>query len=73
MTQLLPQGTIRRTVFEFLDRCVGKITMGEFRPVSNLCGERILAGKDCPVCTWICEKLSRYVESRHCERNVGKP
>lgn len=72
MAQLFPEGTVRRAVLEVVDRSAGWILFGQYRPLSNICGDKIVAGKPCRFCDWLCKKLNK-VEERHCERNAGKP
>ena len=78
MAQLLPPGTLRRWVFEFLiDRPLGWIRSGQYRPLSNLCGDEILDSEEtgvpvtgfcCRLCAWL-DKL----EPGHCRKNGRKP
>ena len=70
---LLPEGTLRRQVFEACDRSLGWLFFSAFRPLSNICGDQIVVGNPCRFCLWMCRNLSRYVEKDHCLKNAGKP
>lgn len=79
--QLLPEGTLRRKLFEFLDRSLGWIGYRTFRPLSDICGDVLAYGRRreevvgtirCKFCTKLCDILSKYVEFDHCKKNKGK-
>jgi hypothetical protein len=79
--QLFPPNTIRRSIFEFLDRSLGFIIYRTYRPVSDICGDIIVFMRRreelpgtwrCIFCSWICDILSKYVEFEHCQKNKGK-
>ena len=75
--QLFPKDTLRRTVFEFLDRCAGWLRSGTYRPLSNLCGDEILdqeegKGEVSGFCCTLCKWLDK-IEPGHCKKNGRKP
>lgn len=72
MAQLLPQGTIRRAVFETVDRSLGWLKTGEYRTLSSICGDEIVDGEPCKFCSWLCHLLDR-IELNHCVINARKP
>ena len=72
MSQLLPKGTLRRFLFEHVDRFLGLLRFGQYRPLSNICGDQLKAGNPCTFCCELCAKLDK-IEKDHCLKNAGKP
>lgn len=81
MGQLLPEGSLRRRIFEFCDRACGWIGYRTFRPLSDICGDVLAYGRRreegketvrCKFCLGLCDFLSKYIELDHCIKNKGK-
>ena len=66
---LLPAGTRRRAVVEWIDRHLGSLFFQEHRTLSALCGERL--DTHC-LCRGMCQILD-LIEKDHCLKNKGKP
>ncbi len=69
---LLPDGSIRRVVVETLDRSLGWLIFGEYRPLSNICGDKLKDGTAGAGCRCMCKGLDK-IEPDHCIKNAGKP
>lgn len=69
--QLLPEGTLRRRVFEAIDRWLGHDLFTGNKTVSTDCGDQIKAGGPCRFCRIVCWLLN-FMEKDHCIKNAGK-
>ena len=69
--QLLPPNTLRRRVFESVDRWFGWFLFGEAKTVSTHCGDRLKAGTAGAGCKCLCSALD-LLEKEHCLKNAGK-
>lgn len=71
---LLPQGTLRRKIFEAIDRWLGAQLFTGDKTVSTDCGDQYVAGKPCLFCRFICKIVLFWADKgQHCEKNAGKP
>lgn len=69
---LFPEGSLRRTVAEWLDRQLGGLLFGEDKTLSTHCGDRLKAGAAGVGCKCMCKVLN-VIEQDHCLKNAGKP
>ena len=71
MSQLLPEGTLRRRIVETIDRSLGFVIFGSYRTLSSQCGDRLKDETAGAGCKCLCRALDG-VEKGHCLKNAGK-
>lgn len=70
---VLPQGTLRRALFEKVDRALGRLFFGNDKTVSTNLGDRIYNGTAPWWQRWIASQIDALVfEYGHCLKNAGK-
>lgn len=70
---LLPEGTLRRRIFEWCDRTLGNIFFCNGKTISTNCGDQLKAGTPCLFCKWSNPIVSTVIEQDHYLKNAGKP
>jgi hypothetical protein len=73
--KLLPKGTLRRAVFEGIDRRLAGVVFGQSPTLSTICGKRLFdLLKICYFCRGICwfANLLDKGSEDHCKKNKDK-
>ena len=74
---LFPEGTLRRTIFEWIDREFAFLMFDSALTISAYCGKQIAANREgglkpclrCRFCCWV----ASWFENDHCFKNKDRP